>query len=248
MGQPLHELEEPELCLLGPPKIIERGFVHAAPRRGPFPPWTFESAPQHLETRKSRQRRTTGTPKPIERVAPVRIAGLTEVGIRKPEGPYLRIDDQGIIDRVGASKIPDALLQRGDSQARKFRHCRKVDVQGVEKQTAAREIRTWLRGSIIEQGVQRVEPYAGGAEIGGKIDEREEIGEVAVAPITGRADAVKLHGERPHPLRRGCTALTAPIRTNNERSLLAPFDGRAGCRYTQAERAGRQVLRNSQQG
>ena len=35
-----------------------------------------------------------------------------------------------------------------------------------------------------------------------------------------RADAVKLHGQRPHPPWRGCVALIGPIRTNDQAMLL----------------------------
>src|SRR5262249_17038914 len=112
-------------------------------------------------------------PKPLERLAPLRSAGRTKIGIGELESAYLGVDNRGIIDGVGAPKTTDRFLERGDAQARKFRHCRQVDVQGIEKQAAAREVRTRLRRSVIEQIVQRIEPDTGGAEIGRQIDERE---------------------------------------------------------------------------
>ena len=168
--------------------------------------------------------------------------------MRKFERMPLRRGDGGIVDHVGLSKPLDPSLQAGRSQPGKFRYRLHVDVERIEKETAVREVRAWLRRPIIEQSMQRIEADAGGSEISGKVDERAQIGEVAVAPIAGRAHAVELHRQDPHPLRRGLATLISTMRTDDEGCILDQLTGWGRCRNTKAEGADGQLLRQHQQG
>ena len=62
---------------------------------------------------------------------------------------------------------------------------------------AVRKVGAGLVGPVVEQGMQRIEPDRRGAERAGDVDQIREVGEIAVAPIAARADAVELHGDGP---------------------------------------------------
>ena len=72
-----------------------------------------------------------------------------------------------------------------------------VDIERVEKQPAVRRIGAAIAGPIVEQGMQRIEADAVGAEMVRELDQAGEIGEIAHAPVARRADAVELDREQP---------------------------------------------------
>ncbi len=68
--------------------------------------------------------------------------------------------------------------------------------------------------------MQRVEPDAGCAKIGSKIDQRAQVGKVAMTPIAARPDRVKLHCQQPHPPWRSVSALVRSIGCHDQRRSL----------------------------
>ena len=173
-------------------------------------------------------------PDPAELLAlmPFAAARGTKASVGEPERSRLRFRDRGVVHHRRPAQRPDSLLQAGSAQTGKFRHRLQVDVKRIEEEAAAREIRARLRRPIVEQRVQRVEPDGGCAEIGRKIDESEQVGEIAMAPIAAGTYAVKLHVERPHPPRRYLPALICARVTDDERCL---FGAAVGRRHAQAK-------------
>ncbi len=105
-----------------------------------------------------------------------------------------------------------------------------VDVERIEKQPAVRRIRAARAARpVIKLRVQRVEPDAGAAEIGDDVQQRREIAEIAVAPVSPRPHPVKLH--RQHPA-FPAVALIGGLRLPRRRRRRQPVD----CRQRTAPR------------
>src|SRR5258707_1425202 len=142
-----------------------------------------------------------------------------------------------VINDLQSTRAVDLLFQLGRFQAGKFRNRLHVDIEGIEKESAVRCVGAGISCPVLEQRVQRVEPDPRGAEIGSKVDERGEIGKVAVSPIPQRPDPVKLHRERPHPRQRSLPTLIGAIAANDQADILAAIIAWAGDCDTQLEYA-----------
>jgi hypothetical protein len=175
--------------------------------------------------------------KPVERVAPFGGAAPAKGFVCELEGPQLRICNPVIVDEVLLPQAFDVLFQARGLQARKFRNCIHIDVERIEEKTTVRGIGAGVGRPVIEQGVQRVEPDARGAQIGGKLHERGKIGKVAMPPVVPRPHSVKLHGERPYPPWRGFPALIGPLSADHQADVLGQVTPRACDGDTQSEDA-----------
>src|SRR3954465_8452167 len=168
--------------------------------------------------------------------------------VRKLEPPRLGVCNPVVVDNTVVPKPLDRVSQPGRFQPGKFRHRPNVDIKWIEKEAAVGKIRTCLVRPIIEQSMQRVESDARCPDIGGKVDERDQIGKIAVAPIAGRSDPVKLHRKRPHPLGRGFTTLIGTIRTNDQASVVAQWTCRSRDSDMQTKDPMRQAFREEEHG
>src|SRR3981081_3098755 len=127
------------------------------------------------------------------------IEGLTSCGGPVRPKPFVceleraRLDvcNPVVVDNADVPKPFDLFRQPDGAQPGKFRHSSDVDIKRIEKEAAVGKIWTCLMRPIIEQGMQRVEPDARRPEVGGKVDERDQIGKIAVAPIGGRSYPIK---------------------------------------------------------
>ena len=99
----------------------------------------------------------------------------------------------------------------------KFRKLFDVDIERVEKQPAVRRIGAAIARAIVEQGMQRIEADAVGAEMIGEFDQAGEVGKVTYAPVARGADAVKLDREQPATVE---LATKRPFRRRNQRHVL----------------------------
>src|SRR5262245_2293205 len=215
MGYPLHKFEEAGRCCFGPPQRIERLLFRPSPLVGPLPPRMSKFPAQPLKARKANQRGAARLSKPTEGVTPFQTALLAKRLICKPERAHLRICNAVIVDDVLHSKAFDLFFQPCSLEAGKFRNCLNVDVQRTEKKSAVWGVGTGIRGLVIKQSMQRIEPDARSAQISSEVDERGKIGKVAMPPIAQRPHPVELHTERPHPPRRRLLPLIRPVPTNN---------------------------------
>src|SRR5262249_46423584 len=72
-----------------------------------------------------------------------------------------------VVDEVLFAKMLDLVRQAGRVRPGKFRNGIDVDVERVEKEAAVGGIGARVLRPVDEQGVQRVEPDAGGTQVGG---------------------------------------------------------------------------------
>ena len=119
----------------------------------------------------------------------------------------------------------------------KFRELLDVDIERIEKQPAVRRIGTAIAGTIVEQGMQRIEADAVGPQVMRQFDQAAQVGEIPHPPIAGRAHAVELDGQQP-----AATEITVkrPFRRDQQRHFLS---GRSGVRQLQPVDTKRQTLR-----
>ena len=80
------------------------------------------------------------------------------------------------------------------------RNCLDIDIERIEKITAVRRVGTCLLCAIEKQCMKRVKPDAGCAGLGRDAKERRKVGKVAMTPILGRTNTVKLDRQNPVPL------------------------------------------------
>ena len=184
----------------------------------------------------------------IEGLASCRGAVRPKRFVRELEPPRLGVCNPVVVDNTVVPKPLDRVRQPGRFQSGKFRHRCDVDIKWIKKEAAVGKIRTCLVRPIIEQSMQRVEFDARCAEIGGEVDERDQIGKIAVAPIAGRSDPVQLHRKRPHPRGRGFTTLIGTIRTNDQACDVGQWTCRSRDSDMQAKDPMRQALREVEHG
>jgi hypothetical protein len=121
-----------------------------------MPPRTIELTAQYLEARKFCQQGPARLAKPLEGIVPSG-APADESSLCASSSACRFRGGGGIVDHVGISK-PTIFLQAGRSQPGKFRYRLHVDAERIEKETAVREVRAWLRRPIIEQSMRRLRP------------------------------------------------------------------------------------------
>ena len=147
------------------------------------------------------------------------LAGRLGVGLESSKSPAqrppLQAGDADIIDDIACPQRRQRLACFGIGL--KFGKLFNVDIERVEKQPAVRRIRAAVARAVVEQGVQRIEADAVGAEMIGEFDQAGEVGEVAHAPVARGADAVKLDREQPATVE---FAAKCPFRRRNQRHIL----------------------------
>ena len=216
VGGPLHEFDE--LDFVGVRALAQgsaSGIVRLPPLFRPFPPRLAEFVPEHLEAGKVRQQ---GAALGAEFVK-ILLAGRLGVGLESSKGraqrPPLQAGDADVIDDIACPQRRQRLACFGIGL--KFGKLFDVDIERVEKQPAVRRIRAAVARAVVEQGVQRIEADAVGAEMIGEFDQAGEVGEVTHAPVARGADAVKLDREQPATVE---LAAKRPFRRRNQRHIL----------------------------
>ncbi len=97
-----------------------------------------------------------------------------------------------------------------------------VDIERIEKQPAVRRIGAAIGRTVVEQGMQRIETDAVGAQLTGEPDQRFEIGKIPDSPVARRADAVKLDRQQPAAVE---IAVESPRRRHDQWRLLGERGG-----------------------
>ena len=123
---------------------------------------------------------------------------------------------------------------------------RDVEIEDIDEQPARRTVGAELPGLIGEQGVQGIDADDAGACLGGEIEQRLEVSEVADAPVALRAQAVELHRRTPDPSALAqCRRLVALVRRDDQLHprRLRPF----GFAQLEAVVAGGNGLRQRQE-
>src|SRR4029078_12449272 len=134
--------------------------------------------------------------------------------------------DRGVIDKLGDAQLLNVTRETCHAIGLEFLDRLHIDVERIEELTAVRRIRTARTfGTIVELSMQRVETNAGAAKAGDDSQQLGEVGEIAVAPVASRPDAVKLDRQQPDPLPVALKGRFCRLRLSPARSRRLP-----GCR------------------
>ena len=88
-----------------------------------------------------------------------------------------------MIHQLPLRKFRHLAAQPARPEPGKFRYRLDIDIERVEKQPAVGRVGAGSLGTIIKQDMQGIERHARSPEPGRELDQADEIGEVAVAPV-----------------------------------------------------------------
>src|ERR1700730_2275296 len=103
----------------------------------------------------------------------------------------LHRSDLVIVDQHGTAESRNLVVKAAGFESWEFRYGVEVDVKWIEEQSTTWRIRARLPG---RQRVQRIQSHACCSNLGGDLNQKSQIGEIAVSPIVVRTDRIELHG------------------------------------------------------
>ena len=172
---------------------------------------------EHLEAGKTGQQRRASRAESVELVAADTARGFHEAVEGGTQGQPFQGRHVRIGHTIALTEPRGGRGRVGDEVGGKFRDRLDVDVERIEKQPAVRRIGAAVGRMVVEQHMQGIEPDAVGPQLLGQPNETGEVGEIADAPITVRADAVELHGKQPAAVE---IAAKGPLRRHDHRHLF----------------------------
>src|SRR4029077_3407817 len=102
--------------------------------------------------------------------------------------------DLVIVEQLGTAENRNLVVKAAGFESREFRYGVEVDVKWIEEQSTTGRIRARLPG---RQRMQRIQSHTCRPNLGGDLNQKSQIGEIAVSPIVVRTDRIKLHGKEP---------------------------------------------------